>query len=98
MRQQYEARHRLVVIELGKERGEDLGLAQGLVGPREVRPVAPVLAGPEEEHLDAGLPAFLSGAEHIALLEGLRIDALLGGDEAHRLDAVAVARRSLEIE
>ena len=37
-------------------------------------------------------------AEDIGLLDRFGIDALLRGDEAHGLDAVAIARRLLEIE
>src|SRR4029453_5523099 len=54
--------------------------------------------GAEEEHLDGELAALLSETEDIRLLDALGIDALLGGDEAHGRDAVAVARRLLEIE
>ena len=98
MRQQHQPRHRLVVIELGQERGEEFWRLRRPVGARMIGPVAPVLARAEEEHLDAGLPALLREAEDIGLVNRLRIDALALGDETHGLDAIPVARRRLEIE
>ena len=56
LRQQDQARRRLVVVELRDERGEHLGRGQRLVGAREIGAVAPVLRIAEEEHLDAELP------------------------------------------
>ncbi len=98
MGQQDQMGRRLVVIELGEERAQHLARLERLVGAGEIGPVAPVLAGAEEEHLDGELAPLLGEAEDIGLLDALGIDALLGGDEAHRGDAVAVARRLLEIE
>ena len=77
MRQQDELRHRLVVIELRQEGAEDLAGLERSVGAREIGAVAPVLAGAEEEHLDADLAALLGETEDIRLLDRLGIDALL---------------------
>ena len=76
MRQQDQARNRLVVIELGQEGAEDLGRLGGAVGLGIIGAVAPVLAGAEEEHLDAGLAALLEETEDIRLVHRLRVDAL----------------------
>ena len=98
MREKDQGWNRLVIIELRQERAQHFPHRQRLVGARKIGPVAPVLAGAEEEHLNAGLPALLRQAEDIGLLDPLRLDTLFRGDEAHRLDPVAVARRTLEIE
>src|SRR4029079_6663036 len=98
VRQQDQWRNRLVVIKLRQERAQDFRYRQCLVGAREIRSIAPILPGAEKEYLDAGLAAFLRQAEDIGLVHPLRIDALLGSDETHRLDTVAIARGALEIE
>ncbi len=96
--QEHEIGDRFVVVELGEEGRQDLARGERAVGAREIGAVAPVLPGPEEEDLDAGLAALLGDAEDIRLFNALRIDALVGGDEAHGLDAVADARRLLVVE
>ena len=68
-RQQDGAGDRLVVVELGEERAQHLAGLQRRIGLREIGAVAPVLAGPEEEHLDAGLPAFLVDGEDVGLVD-----------------------------
>ena len=93
-----QARHRLVVVELGDEALQHLLDGQRAVGAREVGAVAPVLAGAEEEHLDAGLPAVLEGGEHVRLLDALRIDGLVGGDVGQRPQPVAVLGGLLVVE
>jgi hypothetical protein len=60
--------------------------------------VAPILERAEKEHLDAALSAFLGQAEHIRLVDALRIDALGLGDEAHGLDAVTEAGGTFEVK
>ena len=72
--QQQRARHRLVVVELGEEGAQHLARLQRRIGLREICAVAPVLAGAEEEHLDAGLPTFLVDGEDVGLVDGLRCD------------------------
>ena len=72
----------------------------GLQGPgdaREVGLVAPVLAGPEEEHLHAGLAALGVEGEDVGLLQRLGIDRLLLADRGQGPDAVAQARGALEL-
>ena len=58
-RDEDQPRHRLVVVELRQERLEHARRVEALVGLREIGAVAPVLAGAEEEDLDAGQPAVL---------------------------------------
>ena len=95
VRQQYKLRRRLVVIELGNEGFEHLFHRETLVGAGKVRAVAPIVAGAEEEHLDRGLPRVLMGGEHIRILHGLRIDALMRLHVAERGQPVAETRRAL---
>ena len=64
----------------------------------KVRAVAPVLAGAEEEHLNAGFTALAEGGEDIGLGKGGRVDALMGLYLVHRADAVAQTGCALEIE
>ncbi len=64
----------------------------------EIGPVAPVLRSAEEEHLDAAVPALAVQREEIGLRESRGIDPLARLHMAHRPQAVAVARRALEIE
>ena len=98
MGQEDELRHRLVVVELGEERPEHLRHVEIPVGAGEVGAVAPVLAGAEEEDLDAGGAALLVGGEDVGFLEGVRIDPLVRLDMRQRRQPVAVDRRRLEIE
>src|SRR5580704_6117442 len=72
VRRQDQARTRLVVIELGEERGQNLGGRQRFVGPRKIGTVAPVLPGAEEEHLDAGEAALLMQGKDGRLLDAAR--------------------------
>ena len=65
---------------------------------REIGAVAPVLAGAEEEHLDAGLPAFLVGGEHVGFLDAFRIDRLVGRDVRQRPQPVAELGGLLVVE
>ena len=95
MGEQHELRRRLVVIELGNEGFEHLFHREALVGTGKVGAVAPIVAGAEEEHLDRGLPRLLMGGEHVGLLHGLRVDALMRLDVAERGQPVAETRRAL---
>ena len=87
VRQQDQPRHRLVVVELRDEAIEHLLDGQRAVGLGKVGAVAPVLAGAEEEHLDARLPAVLRGGEDVGLLDALGVDRLIGGDVRQRARA-----------
>ncbi len=98
MREQHEARRRLVVVELGHDRGQHLLRRQAAVGAREDRAVAPVLLVAEEENLDAELPGLLVDGEDIRLLDALRVDVLPGLHGRERRQPVAVACRLLEFE
>src|SRR5262249_22608541 len=77
MRDEHAARRRLVVVELREKRAEHLAGAERSVGLGKIRAVAPVLAGAEEEHLDAVEPAVLVRREHVRLLDAARVDALM---------------------
>src|SRR6266404_4384194 len=68
------------------------------VRARKIGAVAPVLPGAKEEYLDAGISAFLMDGEHVGLLHGARIDALLRLDRRQRREAVAVKCRGLKGE
>src|SRR5438445_3546379 len=98
MRQQYEFRRRLVVVELREERGQHLFRRERLFSAWEVSAIAPVLAGAEEEHLDAGITALLMDGEYVGFFHGARIDALLRLDRRQRGEPVAVERGGLEFE
>ena len=91
-------RARLVVVELREERAQHLARPERAVGLGEIGAVAPVLAGAEEEHLDADEAAVLMHGEHVGLLDAARIDALLRLHRRERGEPVAVDRGALEIE
>ena len=97
-REEHATRTRLVVVELREERAEHLGRRQGAVGLGKIGAVAPVLAGAEEEHLDAGEAALLMGGEHVGLGDAARIDSLMGLDRREGREAVAQGGGALEIE
>ncbi len=98
VRQQDQFRRRLVVVELRQERGQHFFRRERFLRAREIGAVAPVLAGAEEEHLDAGIAALLMDGEHVGFFHGARIDALLRLDRRQRREAVAIKRRGLEFE
>ena len=98
VREQYEARRRLVVVELGDDGGEHFGRRQRTVGPWEEGAVAPVLVVAEEEDLDAEMPGLLVDGEDVGFLNALRIDVLPRLHGRERGEPVAVARRLLEFE
>ncbi len=98
MGQKHQTRRRLVVVELRQERRQHLLAADGLVGLREIRPVAPVLPIAEEEHLDAELPCLLVDRKDIRLLHRLRVHALHALDRRQGREPVAAAGRALEFE
>ncbi len=98
VRQQHQARAGLVVVELRQEGAQHLGGVERGVRLREVGAVAPVLAGAEEEHLDAALAALLVDGEDVGLLDGPRVDALVALHMAERGQPVAIDGGALEIE
>src|ERR1700688_915705 len=77
IRNEHEPRRRLVIVELGEERGEHLARGQGTIGLGKITAIAPVLPGAEEEYLDAGKAALLMDGEDIGLLDAARVDALM---------------------
>src|SRR5215468_10446748 len=95
VRQEHELWRRLIIVELGHERLEHLLNRKTLVGAREVGAIAPVIAGAEDEHLDAGLPRLLVRGEDIRLFDAVRVDALARLDVRERGQAIAKARSSL---
>ena len=96
--QQDEARAGLVVVELGEEGPQHLGFRQGAVGAGIIGAVAPILAGAEEEHLDAGGPALLVAGEHVRLLHPAGVDALRALHGRERGQAITQARGPLELQ
>ena len=98
VRQQNAPRTRLVVIELGQERIEHFAGQERAVGAGKIGAVAPVLAGAEEKHFDAGEAAVLVGGEYIGLFDAARIDALARLDRRQRGEPVAQRGGALEIE
>jgi hypothetical protein len=64
----------------------------------EVGAVAPVLAGPEEEHLHAGLAALDVQGHDVGLVHGLGIDLAFLGHGGQGADAVAQAGGALELQ
>ena len=91
-------RHRLVVVELRQKGVQHLGARKLRIGLREIGAVAPVLAGAEEEHLDAGNAALVVDREDVGFLDTGRIDALVALHMRKRRKPVAVDRGALEIE
>ena len=87
-----------VVVELRQERVEHLDHFDAFVVLRKIRTVAPILSRAEEEHLDAGLSAFLMRGEKISLVDRVRIDTLIELDMRERANAIAQPRRLFEIE
>src|SRR5690606_15703622 len=75
--QENQTRTRLVVIELGQECPQNLCRAERTVRLGEIGAIPPVLAGTEEENLNAGHAAFLMDGENVSLFDRLRIDALM---------------------
>src|SRR5207245_9922192 len=89
---------KLIIVELGNERAQNLGRAQTPVRPREIGPVAPILGVAEEEDLNAGVAAFLGDGEDVGLLDAAWVDALMSLDVRQSPEPVAVVRGPLEFE
>ena len=62
----------------------------------EIGPVAPVLARPEEEHLDTALASVHMYRDDIRFAYAGHVDALMGLDVGQGSQAVAVVGGSLE--
>ena len=77
MAQQDHRRLWLVVVELADKGGEHLLDREVPVMPRKISAVAPVLAAPEKEHLDAGLPAGLIGRDDIGIDDAADMNVLV---------------------
>src|ERR1700742_895030 len=73
VRQQDQRRTWLVVVELRQECPQHLAGSERAVGLGKIGAVAPVLAGAEEENLNAAKSALLMDREHIGLLRAARI-------------------------
>ncbi|QTK78991.1 hypothetical protein AT6N2_C1210 [Agrobacterium tumefaciens] len=98
LRQQDLLRHRFVIVELRQKRVEDFRAGQGGIGLRKIGAVAPVLAGAEKEHLNAGDTAFVMNGEDIRFFDTSGIDALMALDMRKGSQAVAIDGGALEIE
>src|ERR1700758_1829164 len=90
MRDQDQARRRPVVVELREESGQDLLAGERTIGLGKGGAGAPILAGAEEETLDAGESTLLIGGKHVGLLDAARIDALMRLNRGKRGEAIAV--------
>ena len=93
---QQRAGRRLVVVELADEGGQHVGQRLGLVVAGEVGAVAPVLAGPVEEHLDRRLAGLLGGGDHVGVAQPGGVHALMVLHVGQRLQPVAVGGGGLE--
>ena len=71
-------RNRLVVVELSEKGAQNLFGGERAVGAREIGAIAPVLAGPEEEHFNATKAAGLMHGKDVRLLDHAWIDSLMG--------------------
>src|SRR5262245_49033939 len=98
MREEDTARRWLVVVELREKRAEHLTRLERAVGAWKIGAVPPVLAGAEEEHLDAGISGLLMHGEDVRLFDTARIDALARLDRRERREPVAIDRGALEVE
>src|SRR5690606_8077661 len=98
LRQEDEARARLVVIELRQEGGEDLAGRRAGAGARKMRAVAPVLARAEEEDLDAAVAALAAQGNDVGCLDSAGVDALMALDLRQCRQPVAIEGGALEIE
>ena len=95
---QQRARRRLVVVELADEGGQHVTQRFGLVVTGEVGAVAPVLAGPVEEHLDRRVAGLLGGGDHVGIAQPGGVHALMVLDMGQRLQPVAVGGGGLEFQ
>ncbi|KAF1856274.1 hypothetical protein Lal_00000685 [Lupinus albus] len=95
---QDQARRRHFLVELGKEAGEHLGFLQPFGMAGKERAMAPVLPAPDEEGLDADMPALRRHGEDIGIAHAFGVDRLAALDERGRAQAVAQHRRAFEIE
>ncbi len=86
------------LVELGEEGVEHLVDRRAAIVTGKIGAVAPVLAAAEEEDLNAGFAVRAMDREDVGFLEALRVDPLRLLDMGERLDPVAQAGGSLEIE
>ena len=91
-------RWRLVVIKLPHEGAQNLGRGPFLTMAGKIGPVAPILPSPEEEDLDAALPAFHMDGDDVGLGHAGHIDALMGLDMGQGAQAVAIDGSGLECQ
>src|SRR5579875_2460530 len=77
VRHEDEPRRRLVVIELREECLQYVAGSQRAVGLGKIGAIAPVLAGAEEEDLDAAVAPLLMHGKDVGLLDRPGIDALM---------------------
>ena len=64
----------------------------------EIGPIAPILAPPEEEDLDASLSAGLMRSNHVRVDDPWDVDLLMSLDERQGSDAIPDQRRRFEIQ
>ena len=85
-------------VELADEGRQHRGLVELAHMRREVGAVAEILAGAQEEHLHADLPALGMGGEDVGFVDRGQGDRLVRLDVGERADAVAQHRRAFEFE
>ena len=95
---QHRGRRDLVGVELAEEGLHHLDRAEFRRMGREVGAVAEVLAGAEEEHLDAGLVRLLVCRDDVGIAEIGDVDVLMGLDLGQRMDAVAEGGGGFELQ
>ena len=85
-------------VELADEGRQHRRLVELLGVAREIGAVAEILAGAQEEHLYADLPALGMGGEDVGLVDRGQGDRLVRLDVGQRADAVAQHGGALEFE
>ena len=85
-------------VELADEGRQHRRLVELADMGREIGAIAEILAGAQEEHLHADLPALGVGGEDVGFVDRGQGDRLVRLDVGQRADAIAQHRRTLEFE
>ena len=98
MADEHQPGRRAVFIELADKRFQHFGIGQRSVGTRPIGIIAPVLKGPEKEHLHAELPALVVNGENIGFLYRFRRGIALRLHERQGRQAIAEEGGTFEIK
>src|SRR5215470_18869155 len=98
MRDKNKPRRRLVVIKLRKKGAEYFIRRDRTVGLWKIRPIAPILTGPEKKDFDARVTAGLVDSKHVGFLDTTGINSLVRLNRREGRQSVAINGSSLEIE